>query len=410
MKAANSQEFPTLRDPDIPAPPIALIAAMPAIAILASLIYMPSIKSMAAAFAVEPEAIQQTVAIYLASLATFSLVAGPLSDRFGRQRVCRWSVLIFMLGSLGTLFSDSIGELMLARLIQGMGASGGFVLPRAMINDALHSRHAARASATIAMSISIVPMLTPLIGGYIQEYFGWRANFLIVSILAVLLWIATRIRLNETLPPARRFKEGIRALMFRYAAILGNRKFLIHSVPIALGAFAIYSYHTEAPVLLIATMGVPATEYGYYAALPALGFFFGTSLSRRLAFTVARTVMIESGCALYVASGALMLTLSLLLNANPLSVAAPMLLFGIGNGLVMPNASIGAISAAPALIGCASALSSALRIGSGAAGSSVITHLPTHSAQLLGAQIGLAGLAALLLWLMFGRSYQVSSS
>ncbi len=361
---------------------------------------------MATAFAVQPEAIQQTVAIYLAALSASAILVGPLSDYYGRQRVCRWAVLIFLIGSIGTLLAGSIDQLLLARLVQGIGASGGFVLPRSMVRDALHDRYAARASATIAMSISVVPMLTPLIGGYVQALFGWQANFWIVSVLALVLWLATNRLLHETLPQERRFNQGVQALLTSYVAILANRKFLVHSIPISLGAFAIYSYHTEAPVLLISTLGVPATEYGYYAAMPALGFFAGTSLSRRLALSTSRARLIEAGCTLYIAAGILMVALSVLWGTNPWWIATPMLLFGMGNGLVMPNASIGAIGAAPALIGCASALSSAMRIGSGAAGSSIITHFPVHSAQALGAQIGLAGTLALALWLALGRPYR----
>src|SRR5690606_5362149 len=230
--------------------------------------------------------IQHTVTIYLGAMASFALVAGPLSDRYGRRSIAMLSLAIFAAGSLLALGSPSIGWLMIARFLQGMGAAGGIVLPRSMVRDALHDRHAARASATIAMSISVVPMLTPLVGGYIQDFAGWRANFAIVAVLALALWIIAWQRLHETLPPARRFVDGARAMMRGYLSLFANRQFMVHALPIACGAVAIFSYQTEAPVLLIADLGVPPTEYGYYAAMPALGFFFGTSMTRRFALSI----------------------------------------------------------------------------------------------------------------------------
>ena len=403
MSAIPGSAGPALRDPAIPPPALWMIAAMPALAIFASLVYMPSIEVMATDFAVGTQAIQHTVTIYLASLAACALVVGPLSDRYGRRLISMLSLTIFTLGSLIALAADGIGWLLAARLLQGMGASGGIVLPRSMVRDALHDRHAARASATIAMAISVVPMVTPLIGGHIQDLAGWRANFALVAVLAVVLWVVAWRRLHETLPPARRFVDGARAMMRGYLSLFANRQFMVHALPIAFGAVAIFSYQTEAPVLLIADLKVPPTEYGYYAAMPAMGFFFGTSMTRRFALSVSRARLIEIGCGLYIVAGMTMALLALAFGPNPWLIALPMVVFGAGNGLVMPNANIGGIGAAPLLVGCASALSSCMRMGSGSLGSSLVTHLPVGSAASLGLLVAATGLAALVCWLALGR-------
>ncbi len=403
MSTFSGSAEPALRDPAVAAPALWLVAAMPALAIFASLVYMPSIEAMAMDFAVGTEAIQHTVTIYLASLSACALLVGPLSDRYGRRLISMLAMTIFAIGSLLALASDSIGWLMAARFLQGMGASGGIVLPRSMVRDALHDRHAARASATIAMSISVVPMVTPLIGGHIQDIAGWRANFAIVAVLAVALWIAAWQRLHETLPPARRFVDGARAMLLGYVSLFANRQFMVHALPIALGAVAIFSYQTEAPVLLIADLKVAPTQYGYYAAMPAMGFFVGTSMTRRFALSVSRGRLIEIGCGLYVLAGLAMALLAIVFGPNPWLIALPMVVFGAGNGLVMPNANIGGLGAAPLLVGCASALSSSLRMGSGSLGSSLVTHLPAGSATALGLLVAGTGAAALASWFALGR-------
>lgn len=403
MSSVTGPASQVLRDPAIPVPALWLVAAMPALSIFASLVYMPSIDAMATDFAVGTEAIQGTVTIYLASLSLFALAVGPLSDRYGRRRMSMLALTIFVIGSLIALASDGIGWLLAARFLQGMGASGGIVLPRSMVRDALHNRHAARASATIAMSISVVPMLTPLVGGYIQDFFGWRANFAIVAVLAIALWVVAWLRLHETLPPARRFVDGARAMMRGYVSLFANRRFMVHALPIALGAVAIFSYQTEAPVLLITELKVPPTEYGYYAAMPAMGFFLGTFMTRRFALSMSRARLIEFGCGLYIAAGMAMALLAVAFGPNPWLIALPMVVFGVGNGLVMPNANIGGISAAPLLVGCASALSSCMRMGSGSLGSSLVTHLPAGSAAALGLLVAATGMAALACWFGLGR-------
>jgi DHA1 family bicyclomycin/chloramphenicol resistance-like MFS transporter len=394
---------PTLRDPSIPAPALWLVAGMPSLGIFASLVYMPSLEAMAVDFASGVEAIQHTVTIYLGAMASFALVAGPLSDRYGRRSIAMLSLAIFAAGSLLALGSPSIGWLMIARFLQGMGAAGGIVLPRSMVRDALHDLHAARASATIAMSISVVPMLTPLVGGYVQDLAGWRANFVLVAALALALCLLAWRHLHETLPPARRFTDGARAMLRGYLSLFANRQFMVHTLPVACGAVAIFSYQTEAPVLLIAELGVPPTEYGYYAAMPAMGFFMGTSITRRFALTISRGRLIEAGCCLYVLAGLAMALLAVAFGPGPWLIALPMVAFGAGNGLVMPNASIGGVSAAPMLVGCASALSSCMRMGSGSIGSTLVTYLPAGSAGSLGVLVALTGTAALACWFALGR-------
>src|SRR5690606_41543434 len=130
MASLSSPAGPVLRDPGIPPPALWLVAAMPALSIFASLVYMPSIEAMATDFAVGTEAIQHTVTVYLAALSGCALVVGPLSDRYGRRRISMLALTIFLVGSLTALAADGIVALLAARFLQGMGAAGGIVLPR----------------------------------------------------------------------------------------------------------------------------------------------------------------------------------------------------------------------------------------------------------------------------------------
>ncbi|HEV2611920.1 MAG TPA: multidrug effflux MFS transporter [Noviherbaspirillum sp.] len=393
----------TLDTESLAMPPLWMISLLPALGLFASAVHLPSIPAMASAFSVTPDLMQYTVTVYLGAMAAFSLVVGPLSDRLGRRPVALLMLAVFLIGSVAALFSATVPMLLAARLLQGIGASGGLVLSRSMVKDALNGQMAAKAAAQVSMAVAVAPMLAPLFGGYIQELFGWRANFVVVALFAVaLLALATR-RLVETLPGHKRFVSSHWSMLVNYVGLLGMRKFHVHTLPVMCGAVGLFTYQTGAPVLLIGHMDVSPADYGVFAAMPALGFMMGTFTTTRIALHTKAETLIEAGCVLFIASGMLIVGLSLWTSPGPWSVAIPMVLFGAGNGLLMPTATIGGLSAAPLLVGSAAALISCLRMGAGSAGSYIITKLPPDSVTALGSLVFAAGIMALLSWVYLGR-------
>ena len=384
-------------------PPLWMISLMPALGLFTFAVHLPSIPAIATEFGVGPEPIQFTVTVYLAAMALFSLITGPLSDRLGRRRVGLFLLFIFLIGSVAALLSSSAEQLLAARLLQGIGASGGIVLSRSMVGDALRGQAAAKAAAQVSMAVAISPMVAPLFGGYIQQVFGWRANFAIVVLFALGLLLLAMQRLVETLPEHKRYISSYLSMLTDYIKLLGARKFQAHTLPIMCGAIGLFTYQTGAPVLLIEGMHVSPAIYGWFAATPAMGFMGGTFITMRIALHVKEKTLIEVGCMLFITSGLLIFGLSLWRSPTPWAVALPMLLFGAGNGLLMPTATIGSMSVTPLLIGSAAALVGFLRMGAGSAGSFIITALPSDSGVTLGCVISLAGFGALFSWLRLAQ-------
>ncbi|WP_334186449.1 MFS transporter, partial [Noviherbaspirillum sp.] len=321
----------------------------------------------------------------------------------GRRPVALLMLAVFFIGSVAAVLSTTVPMLLAARLLQGIGASGGLVLSRSMVKDALNGQVAAKAAAQVSMAVAISPMLAPLFGGYMQELFGWRANFFVVALFAMALLVLAARRLVETLPSQKRFVNSHWSMLVSYVGLLGMRKFHVYTLPVMCGAVGLFTYQTGAPVLLIGHMDVSPADYGIYAAMPALGFMMGTFTTTRIALHTKAETLIEAGCVLFIASGMLIVGLSLWTSPGPWAVAIPMVLFGAGNGLVMPTATIGGLSAAPLLVGSAAALISCLRMGAGSAGSYIITRLPSDSVTALGCLVSAAGIAALLSWIYLGR-------
>jgi DHA1 family bicyclomycin/chloramphenicol resistance-like MFS transporter len=384
-------------------PPVWLLAALPAVSVFASSVYLPSLPAMAGEFAVPVGQIQFTITAYLAGMAACMLLIGPLSDRRGRRGISLAMLALFLGGSVGTMLARDVGTLLVARVLQGAGASGGLVLARSMLRDAYDDVAVAKAGASIGTSIAVVPMLAPLVGGWVQQHLGWRANMGLVALLVLGLLAASLRCLPETLPPERRRRGAKRTMLTGYGELLAMRRFMAYALPVGCGAAAIFVYQTEAPVLLIGMLKIPASHYGYYGALPAIGFLAGSLVTRRLIGQVERGRLMELGLVLCILAGLVMAALALALPPTPLRIAAPMVLFGLGNGLLLPNGSYGSLSAAPLTIGAASALASCLRMGAGSLGSLLATALPTGSVLALGLVVSAVSAAGLIAWRKLGQ-------
>lgn len=376
-------------------PPLWLIALLPGLGVFASSIYLPSLPAMAADLRVPVAWVQFSMTIYLLAMTCCMLVVGPLSDRFGRRYLTLGTLSLFLVGSALAVVAGHITVLLVARGFQGVGASGGIVLARSMLRDRFSDQASARTSAHMSISIAVAPIVAPLVGGALQSLFGWRANMLLIALLAAALLGITAQWLHETHPPHKRHTANTGAMVQRYLCLLGTRNFMAYTLPIALAAAATFAYQTEAPVLLIGQLHLNAATYGVYAALPAVGFIVGGSMTIRLASRIPGDTLIRAGCTLFVVSGLLMMFCALCFRLHPLTLIGPMTLFAIGNGLVLPNASVGSMNVMPLVIGASAALSSCLRMGGGAMGSMLAAALPGHSGAWLGGVLTTMGLSAL---------------
>ncbi|MBX3626561.1 MAG: multidrug effflux MFS transporter [Rhizobacter sp.] len=383
--------------------PLWLLSALPAVGLFSSSAYLPSLPAMARDFGVPIGQVQLTVSAYLAAMAAFMLVVGPWSDRAGRRQVGLVTLVVFFLGSLAAWCAPTIEWLIAARIAQGIGASGGMVLTRSMVRDAMSDEDAARASAHLGMSIAIAPIVAPMVGGLVQQSFGWRANLLLFSLLGLVLLAASLRGLVETLPAERRNTHGGWRLVTGYVELLRTRRFMANTLPIAIGALGIFAYNTQAPALLIGELHVSAAAFGVYGALPPIGYVIGNFIVSRLTGQVTPRRLIEAGCLLLATSGSLVALLGGVFGDVAACIAVPMLLFGLGNGLLMPNAMLRSMSVSPMLVGSSSALSGCLRMAAGSLGSLMVVSLPIHGGVALGLLVAAMGALSLVSFVGLSR-------
>jgi len=210
-------EFLNRRTP----PHIVTLVLIAGLAALSLNIFLPSLPGMAVYFGVPYGVMQQSVALYLALSAALQIIIGPISDRYGRRKVLLASLALFLLATLGTLLAPTATWFLVFRMAQAVIASG-MALSRAVVRDMVADAQAASMIGYVTMGMSLVPMIGPVIGGVLDDLYGWQANFALLLILGAATLALVWADLGETAAPSRAsLADQIRT----YPALLASRRF-----------------------------------------------------------------------------------------------------------------------------------------------------------------------------------------
>lgn len=378
---------PTVRFLDRRTPPtiftLILLAGVPA---LSMNIFLPSLPNMTAHYATDYRLMQLSVALYLVVNAILQIVVGPISDYFGRRPVILGSMALFCLFTLGCIFAPTAEIFLAFRMAQAVVVAG-MVLSRAIVRDMVPQEEAASMIGYVTMGMSIIPMVSPAIGGVLDTAFGWQANFWLLFFAGLfMLWLAFADQ-GET---ATAKGMGLRQQFSEYPELLSSPRFWGYSLAAAFASGSFFAYLGGAPFVGSEVFGMSPAILGIYFGAPAIGYLVGNFCSGRYSVRFGINRMILWGT-LFTAVG---MGVSLLLFyagfATPFVFFGFMTFVGIGNGLVLPNATSGMLSVRPHIAGTASGLGGAIMIGGGAALSA-----------LAGALLGPGSGAFPLLWIMF---------
>ena len=360
---------------------------------VASTIYVPSIPAIASAFETSIARVQLTFVGYLLAFAVSMLVLGPLSDRYGRRRTIICGLALSTVSSVACAVSPTIDFLIAARIVQGIGACAGLVVGRAVTREVWGRQAAARVIAGRAVAATLMQAFAPVLGGYLQEWFGWRWNFVVIAgVACVAMTLVARYvpggRAASTAPS----RGG--GMLARYRTLVGTRHFLSYAFTATGSHAGFHIFAAGAPAVLIVGFAIRPEDYGFYASLPPMGFLVGSFLSTRLTRRLAIDGLITIGCTVLIPAASIMVTLALLGVASPYAVIGPMILICCGSGLITPNATAGSLGVNAEIVGTASGLGSFMQM-TGAAGATALLSLgPSGSPLMLASIIALVGLFA----------------
>ncbi|MDP1668528.1 multidrug effflux MFS transporter [Phaeovulum sp.] len=345
------------------APPhIITLVLMAGLAALSLNIFLPSLPGMADYFGVEYSFMQLSVSAYLAVSALLQLLVGPISDRFGRRKVALAVLVLFLLATLGTLAAPTAEVFMAFRLVQAVVATN-FVISRAVVRDMVPADEAASMIGYVTMGMSLVPMIGPVIGGALDEAFGWRANFTLLAALGLLVTALVWADLGET---TRAGGVGFAAQLQSYPALLQSQRFWGYSLSAAFASGLFFAYLGGAPFVGTTVYHLSPSQLGYYFALPAMGYAIGNFISGRFASRIGIDRMVLAGTLTATLALVVAVVASLAGVAHPLMFFAMVGVTGLGNGLALPSANAGMMSVRPELAGTASGLGATLTVGGGA--------------------------------------------
>ncbi|MBF9034705.1 Bcr/CflA family efflux MFS transporter [Rhodobacterales bacterium HKCCE2091] len=366
---------PAVRFLDRTTPPhIFTLIAIVGIGALSMNVFLPSLPAMADYFAAEYRTVQLSVAVYLGVNAVLQIILGPVSDRFGRRPVLLFSITLFLLATIGCILARSIEVFLVFRMLQAVIASG-LVLSRAVVRDMVPAEEAASMIAYVTMGMALVPMIGPVIGGLLGDFFGWHASFwLLLALGAAVLWLTWR-DLGET---ATDHPSSFREQFREYPELLLSPRFWGYALTAAFSAGAFFAYLGGAPYVGSEVYGLTPGLLGILFGAPALGYFFGNYVSGRYSVRFGINAMVIWGSG--IATAGLVAALAMFLAGidGPAVFFGFMTFVGFGNGMVLPNATSGMLSVRPHLAGTASGLGGAIMIAGGAALSALAGFLLEH--------------------------------
>ena len=355
---------PMVRFLDRTTPPhIATLILLAGLSALSMNVFLPSLPNIADHFQADYRLIQLSVALYLGVNAVMQIFVGPLSDRYGRRPVLLWGIVLFMIATLGCLIAPTVETFLLARMAQAIIAVG-MVLSRAIVRAMVPQEEAASMMAYVTMGMAVVPMVGPAIGGVLDDAFGWQASFWLLIILGAALFALIYSDLGET---AQSRPTSFRAQFAEYPELLSARRFWGYCMSSAFASGAFFAYLGGAPYVGTEVFGMIPAQLGFYFGAPAVGYFLGNWISGLYSVRFGINRMILWGCLLTLAGLLVSLTMDLIGLKTALSFFGFMTFVGLGNGMVLPNATAGMLSVRPHLAGTASGLGGAMMLGGGAA-------------------------------------------
>lgn len=339
----------------LPRPPIALLVVMTMLSPIGITILTPSLPALVRAFDTDVARAQLTLTVYMVGIAVGQLIVGALSDRFGRRPVMLAGLSILTLGGVIAAFAPTIEALVAARLLQALGGCAGMALTRAMVRDVHAPDRAASVLGYVGMAMVIGPMFSPLIGGLLERNFGWWASMLFLALVAGSVLVAAYAVLPETnRAPSERL--DLASLFANFAMIARSRDFLGFALSSALMSACYFCFVGAAPYLVIEQMGLSPDLFGIWFLVVASGYSLGGFTAGRLSVRVGGRRMNQIGLSVGCVGAVIFALVNLLTPLSLPGLYLPVWIMGIGQGINMPNAASGAVSAFPRMAGAASGL------------------------------------------------------
>ena len=377
---------------------VTLLVAMTALAPVSLQIFIPALPAIQSSFESSAGITQLVLSLSILANAVATLLYGPLSDRFGRRPVVMVGFAIFVVGSVFSAIAPTVGLLIIARIVQSAGAAAGMVLARAIVRDVYSRDEAASVLAYLTMAMVVAPMLAPTIGAVLIDNFDWRAIFVVMTFVGIILCWQIWSHLEET-----HTSEAMAGLWSGLGkgglSLLRHPSFLAYTLQSSFAISTFFAFIAGAPYFMIDSLGRSATEYGLLFMAVSGSFMAGNFTTARLGKRFGIDSLIRTGNVIALGGAILALTLMIAGYWSPFALFGPMMLVAFGNGLSIANSQAGAVSVQPALAGTASGIAGFVQMFTAALVSQAVGMLQNGTPYPM---VGFMALCAALSLLSFG--------
>lgn len=367
--------------------------------------YIPAFSGIATALGATPVQMQQTLSAYLFGFAFMSLFHGALADSFGRRPVILWGIAVFTLASAGCALSQTIGQLVFFRALQGLSTGAGIVVSRAVIRDMFPPAQAQKVMSQVTIYFGVAPAIAPIVGGWLFVHLGWHSIFSFLTLVGVALWAANYRLLPETLHQEHRQPFNVRHLMRGYVQLGSSARFVLLALASGVPFNGMFLYVLSAPAFLGDHLGLAPTQFFWFFILTISGIMGGAWLSGRLAGRIPPKQQIRHGFLIMFTVAVLNLAANLLFPPHVVWALLPIAIFSFGWALMVPVVTLLVLDLHPERRGMASSMQAF--VGSSANGlvAGLIAPMVMHSTVLLAlASLLMMGIG-LVAWIYLHRRW-----
>lgn len=366
-------------------------------------IYLPSMPALVQSFNTSIELVQYSITVALFAFGISIFVYGPLSDHCGRKITALIGIGIFFLGSLVCVFSQTITVFLIGRTIQGLGiGSAGAVCP-AIPKDQFSGSALIKAYSYISIAMAVTPVLAPVLGGYLQYYIGWRANFSFLAIYSFLIFVLFYFKLFETNTQIQNNKFSLKKMFINYKTILTDLKVWGAFVCLMVVFSGEIAYCTSLPFIVQHTLKLSSISNGWLMIVTAIGVIIGGLASSRLSSKLNSEQLLLIGILVVILGSVLMFIFAFMNIINLYVIVGPMTIYIIGTGMIYPNCIAKVMDLYPQIAGVIGSLLSSFQMLAAGIGIGIIANFNPFNQKSLAVLITMAGIMAITAYLYLIR-------
>jgi DHA1 family bicyclomycin/chloramphenicol resistance-like MFS transporter len=355
-------------------PLIFFLTLLAALGMLAINMYLASFPSLGKDLAATPSQVKLTLTVFLLGFAFGQLIIGPLSDRYGRRPLLLAGLILYAITAVLIALATSIEWMIGIRIAQAVGACTGSVLARAVARDLFEGEELTRSLGFITTLVAAAPGFSPLIGGLMETYLGWRAIFLLLALGGIFSTLVVWLRVPET-HHSRETSPGIGLAFASYFTLIARRDFIVPALATTCAMAGLFAFFAASPAIFIEKYGVSPALFGLIPCVTVFAVFAGGFSAPKLAKKWRGYRPIFFGVVMMIVGGAAMLAVSLR-DPGMFTVLGTLLFFLFGMGITNPLSTVFALRPFPEMAGAASALIGFFQMAGGALGTIALGLLP----------------------------------